>query len=421
MATEITMPQLGLTMESGTVDQWLKKEGDPIKAGEPIVAITTDKLTNEVNAEADGTLLKIVAQEGSDVPVKGLLGYIGQSGEQVSGGPAAPAESPVEPAAVPVETTVAPAPEAGETSGKVRISPLARKMAAQMKIDCSELIGTGPSGRIVKRDILAAEESGTNAAMLATVHVAPLSVKTPAGSATPFPVKHLELMEGDTVTKLTGMRRVVALRMYTSAKEIPPVTQTVKVDVSALMAFRSKINTEGGYKFSVNDYVLKSVAKALKQNPEVLASLDGEQVIHRKHINLGMAVALDEGLIVPVIRDADRLGLEDLSARARDLATRARNNRMSPDEYKDSTFTVSNLGMFGVESFTPIINQPDAAILGVNCIEDELVMEEDGSIRKHQVMRISLTYDHRLMDGAVAAKFEQSIRDLLQNPMDILL
>ena len=234
------------------------------------------------------------------------------------------------------------------------------------------------------------------------------------------PVKNLELMEGDTVEKLTGMRKVVAQRMYTSAVEIPTVTQTVKVDVTALLAFRKKLKEEG-HAFSVNDFVLKAVAKALRRHPEILVSLDGEQIIRRAHVNLGMAVALDAGLIVPVIRDADLLSLEALSAKARDLAERARANQLGADEYKGSTFTVSNLGMFGVESFTPIINQPDAAILGVNCTEDELVMEDDGTIAKHQVLRISLTFDHRLLDGAVAAKFEMTVRDLLEHPMDILL
>ena len=233
-------------------------------------------------------------------------------------------------------------------------------------------------------------------------------------------VKNLELMEGDTVEKLTGMRKVVAQRMYTSAVEIPTVTQTVKVDVTALLAFRKKLKEEG-HAFSVNDFVLKAVAKALRRHPEILVSLDGEQIIRRAHVNLGMAVALDAGLIVPVIRDADLLSLEALSAKARDLAERARANQLGADEYKGSTFTVSNLGMFGVESFTPIINQPDAAILGVNCTEDELVMEDDGTIAKHQVLRISLTFDHRLLDGAVAAKFEMTVRDLLEHPMDILL
>ena len=415
MATEIKMPQLGLTMEEGTVERWLKAEGDAVKTGEPLLEITTDKLTNEVEAEADGILLKIVAPEGTDVPVQGLLGYIGQPGEQVGKtAPAALAETSAAPAAAPAAPAETAAPAV--RGKKIRISPLARKIARQMGVDTAAVTGTGPNGRIIKRDILAAAESASKTAPAVQKSVAPAA----ASSGTAFPVKNLELMEGDTVEKLTGMRKVVAQRMYASAVEIPTVTQTVKVDVTALLAFRKELK-EAGHSFSVNDFVLKAVAKALRKHPEILVSLDGEQIIRRAHVNLGMAVALDAGLIVPVIRDADLLSLEALSAKARDLAERARSNQLGADEYKGSTFTVSNLGMFGVESFTPIINQPDAAILGVNCTEDELVMEDDGTIAKHQVLRISLTFDHRLLDGAVAAKFEMTVRDLLEHPMDILL
>ena len=419
MAYEVLMPQLGLTMEEGTVSQWIKHEGDAVKAGDVVVEITTDKLTNEITSEQDGVLLKIVAQEGEDVPVKGLLAYIGQPGEQVGGTAPAAAAASASPSAEPAAASVS-APAAAPAAGgkRIRISPLARKIARQMGVDYTAVTGTGPSGRIVKRDILAAAEAAPKAA--APAPAARKSAAPAAVSGTAFPVKNLELMEGDTVEKLTGMRKVVAQRMYTSAVEIPTVTQTVKVDVTALLAFRKKLKEEG-HAFSVNDFVLKAVAKALRRHPEILVSLDGEQIIRRAHVNLGMAVALDAGLIVPVIRDADLLSLEALSAKAKDLAERARANQLGADEYKGSTFTVSNLGMFGVESFTPIINQPDAAILGVNCTEDELVMEDDGTIAKHQVLRISLTFDHRLLDGAVAAKFEMTVRDLLEHPMDILL
>ena len=333
MAYEVLMPQLGLTMEEGTVSRWLRQEGEAVKTGEALLEITTDKLTNEVLSEHDGVLLKIVAQEGEDVPVKGLLAYIGQSGETVGGAPAAPAPTPAP----------APAPAA------------------------------------------------------------------------------LELMEGDSVEKLTGMRKVVAERMSRSHSEIPSVTQTTKVDVTELMRLRRQLQQESGVKYSVNDLILKAVAKALRQHPEILVSYDGGRMVRRAHVNLGMAVALDAGLIVPVIRDADRLSLDALSAAARDLADRAKTNRLTADEYKGSTFTVSNLGMFGVESFTPIINQPDAGILGVCAVEDELVMDDQGTISKRQVMRVSFTFDHRLIDGAVAARFALDLRDLLQTPLRILL
>ena len=228
-------------------------------------------------------------------------------------------------------------------------------------------------------------------------------------------------MEGDTVVKLAGMRKVVAERMLASHTEIPPVTQNIKVDVTELMKFRKMLLAETGKKYSVNDLVLKATAKCLRQHPEMLVSFDGNQIIQRAHVNLGMAVALDAGLIVPVIRDADKMGLDQLAATAKDLATRAKENKLGADEYKGSTFSVSNLGMFGIETFTPIINQPDAAILGVCAIQDELALDDEGNVTKKQVMRLSVTLDHRLLDGAVVAKFQMDLRDLLQNPMSILL
>ena len=415
MAYEILMPQLGLTMEEGTVSSWLKHEGDAVKAGEAILEITTDKLTNEVTSEHDGVLLKIVAQEGEDIPVKGLLGYVGQAGEQV-GGAAAPAAVPVEAVAPAAASAAVIAPAAVSAGGaRIRISPFARKLAANMGVDYSALTGSGPSGRIVAKDIYAAAEARKSAPAAAPAAPA-------AAPAAPAAKKSgLELMEGDTIAKLSGMRKVVAERMLQSHTEIPPVTQNTKVDVTALMKFRKSLIETAGKKFSVNDLILKATAKVLRAHPEVLVSYDNGQVIQRAHVNLGMAVALDAGLIVPVIRDADKMGLDELAAKAKDLATRAKENKLTTDEYKGSTFSVSNLGMFGIETFTPIVNQPDAGILGVCAIQDELVMDDEGNISKHQVMRLSFTYDHRLIDGAVAAKFIMDLRDLLQSPMNILL
>ena len=411
MAYEVLMPQLGLTMEEGTVSQWIKHEGDAVKTGDVLLEITTDKLTNEVTSEHDGVLLKIVAQEGEDVPVKGLLCYVGQPGEAVGDAPAAAAAAAPAAPAAPAAAAPVPAPVAAG-GARIRISPLARKTAAKLGVDVSGIVGSGPSGRIRQQDVLAAAKAPKAAAPVAA---------EPAPAAKPVSKTGLELMEGDTVSKLAGMRKVVAQRMLQSHTEIPPVTQNTKVDVTELMKFRKMLLAETGNKYSVNDLILKATAKCLRQHPEVLVSLDGDQVIQRAHVNLGMAVALDAGLIVPVIRDADRMGLDALSAAAKDLASRAKSNKLTPDEYKGSTFSVSNLGMFGIETFTPIVNQPDAAILGVCAVEDELVMDDEGNISKHQVMRLSFTYDHRLIDGAVAAKFVMALRDLLEKPMSIIL
>ncbi len=419
MAYEVLMPQLGLTMEEGTVSQWIKHEGDEVKTGDVIVEITTDKLTNEVASEHDGVMLKIVAQEGEDIPVKGLLCYIGQPGEAVGDAPAAPAAAPAAAEAAPAAAApaAAPAPVAAANGKRIRISPLARKTAAKMGVDYSGIAGTGPSGRIVVKDILAAAEAQKNAPVAAPAAAEAAPAKKAA------PKAGLELMEGDTVVKLTGMRKVVAERMLASHTEIPPVTQNIKVDVTELMKFRKMLLAETGKKYSVNDLVLKAIAKCLTQHPEILVSFDeaNHQIIQRKHVNIGMAVALDAGLITPVIRDADKMGLDTLAATAKDLAARAKENKLLPDEYKGSTITVSNLGMFGIETFTPIINQPDSVIVGVCAIEDELQMDDEGKLSKHQVMRLSVTLDHRTLDGAVVAKFEMDLRDILQNPMSIVL
>lgn len=405
MATEIRMPQFGVSMETGTVAQWLKAEGDTVKDGDVLASIETEKLTNDVVSEVDGVLLKIVAQEGEDVPVQGLMAYVGQPGEALpdAGGTAAPA------AAESAPVTVESVPAAGQVSGgRVKASPLARKIAAKLGVDLSQVTPGGTSGRIRADDVRA------YAAQVPAAPAAPAAAPAPAAAAA-------ELMDGDTVEKLSGMRKVVAQRMQQSHTEIPPVTQVTKVDVTALMQFRKELLEKTGKKYSVNDLLLKATAKCLAAHPEMLVSFDGSQIIHRAHVNLGMAVALDTGLIVPVIRDADKLSLDALAARAKDLAARAKDGGLTPDDYKGSTFTVSNLGMFGIEMFTPIVNQPDAAILGVTAVEDELVMEPDGTISKHQVMRLCCTFDHRAMDGAVEARFGMALRDLLQSPVEILL
>lgn len=404
MATEIRMPQFGVSMETGTVAQWLKAEGDTVKAGDVLASIETEKLTNDVVSEVDGVLLKIVAQEGEDIPVQGLMAYIGQPGEALPDGSGTTAPAAAESAPVTVESV----PAAGQVSGgRVKASPLARRIAAKLGVDLSQVTPGGTSGRIRADDVRA---------YAAQVPTAPAAAAAPAPTAAAA-----EQMDGDTVEKLSGMRKVVAQRMQQSHTEIPPVTQVTKVDVTALMQFRRELLEKTGKKYSVNDLILKATAKCLAAHPEMLVSFDGSQIIHRAHVNLGMAVALDTGLIVPVIRDADKLSLDALAACAKDLAARAKDGGLTPDDYKGSTFTVSNLGMFGIEMFTPIVNQPDAAILGVTAVEDELVMEADGTISKHQVMRLCCTFDHRAMDGAVEARFGMALRDLLQSPVEILL
>ncbi len=418
MAHEILMPQLGLTMEEGTVSSWLKHEGDAVKAGDAIAEITTDKLTNEIKSEFDGIMLKIVAEEGEDIPVKGLLAYIGEPGESVGDANTAQlncaSKAELKPETI-INAPVIPATADVTAIGtRVRISPLARKTAAKLGItDFTGIAGSGTAGRIVQADIIAAAETVKNASEAARAEETKAAKPQAKGS--------LELMDGDTISKLTPMRKVIAERMLKSSTEIPMVTQNTKTDVTELVKFRKMLINETGHKYSVNDLILKATAKALKKHPEILVSYDNGQIIQRAHVNIGMAVATDTGLIVPVIRDADKLGLEAISDKAKDLATRAKDNQLLPDEYKGSTFSISNLGMFGIESFSPIINQPDAGILGVCAINDELVMDDEGNISKHQFMRLSFTFDHRLIDGAIAAKFIMDLRDLIQTPMNVIL
>ena len=413
MAFEIKMPQLGLTMEEGTVTKWIKQQGDAVKAGDVLLEITTDKLTSEVVSEYDGILLKIVAQEGEDVPVKGLLAYVGQAGETVEGEISqkavedAPKQTQIQQPTEPVLTI--------QNGNRIKISPLAKKTAAKLGVDYTTIKGSGPMGRIVQKDILSAVENTKTVSAPITETTPTMSTNVSSKAST------LELMQGDEVIKMTGMRKVVAERMTKSAREIPTVTQNVKIDVTDLVALRKKINEELNVKYSLNDYIIKAVAKALKQNRHILVSMDGDQIIKRAHVNIGMAVALEEGLIVPVIKDADKMGLDEISKTAKDLAERARTNKLGLEEYKGSTFSISNLGMFCVETFDPIINQPDSGILGVCAVQDELVMDEEGNISKRQFMRISFTFDHRLIDGATAAKFEVVIKELLENPMQILV
>ena len=405
MAQEVKMPQLGLTMEEGTIETWHKKEGDKVAKGEILLEIATDKITSEIESEFDGVVLKLIAAEGEDVPVQGVIAIIGEEGEQVDTGskPADPIEeSKVQESSREVAVkseTLAPVTSAG---GRVKISPLAKKTAEKMGIDYTSLAGSGPGGRIIQQDVLDAKDK--------------VVVKE---EKAPVQIVQEDKKEGGTVLK--GMRKVVAERMLQSHLEIPPVTQNMKIDVTKLIEFRKSVNeTREEKKFSINDFVLKAVAKALAKNPHIMVSLIDGQIFQNSNVNIGMAVSTDTGLIVPVINDADKLSLEALSSKAKDLALRARENKLDMDEYKGSTFTVSNLGMFGVESFTPIINQPDAAILGVCSVEDELALE-DGVVVQKKKMKISLTYDHRLLDGAVAAKFQQEIKKLLENPMEILL
>lgn len=412
MATEITMPQLGLTMTEGTIGAWKKSVGDKIALDDVLVEIETDKLTTEINSEVEGVLLAILAREGEEVPVQGIIAYIGQEGEEL---PAASQSSSAAPEASAASATVQAVQAAGSAApqaaqgGRVRISPLAKKIAQELELDYSKLAGSGPGGRIIQKDVLVASAQPVTSAVAAS-----------ASSVVPATGNAIQQESGSRRERMSSMRKVVGERMFKSHSEIPVVTQNVKADVTALMQFRATLNQNRERRFSVNDLVLKALAKALAANPYMLTSIDGNEIVYHERVNLGMAVAIEGGLIVPVIMDADKLSLEALSMKAADLASRARSGQLALEEYQNSTFSMSNLGMFGVESFTPIINQPNAGILGVCSIEDELALVE-GQVVLKKVTRLCLTYDHRLLDGAQAAKFQLALKALLENPLEILL
>lgn len=412
MATAITMPQLGLTMEEGTVVSWLKSIGDVVSKGEPILEITTDKLSNEIESEVDGVLLSICAQEGDDVPVKGILGYIGQPGESID-------EVSTEPNKVEEECKANDIVLTDNSTDlnnniketvRIKISPLAKKASKKLNVNIENLQGSGPGGRIIYNDIVEASKCKTKEKE-ELIEIDEVEQNS-----------NIDSMKDIKREKIIGMRKVVSKRMLQSHLEIPSVTQSIKVDVTKLLDFRSMIN-EGRKKedkFSINDLILKAVSKVLRDNKHILVSIDGDEVVYNSSVNIGMAVAIDEGLIVPVIKDADKLSLESISKIAKSLAEKARKGTLNMDEYQGSTFSVSNLGMYAIDMFTPIINQPNSAILGVCAIEDVVSLVDDNVVTK-KIMRIVITFDHRLFDGAVIARFQLSIKELLENPMNIVL
>ena len=439
MATEILMPKLGLTMKTGTIVSWLKSEGADVREKEPVLEIETEKLSYNVESPADGVLLKILASEGEKYPVASVLGYVGGQGEAVPGaGGAAIAGAPDggAPGAQPQTAGTAgadgPADAAGTQnaaaaysaaaadnpptaySGRVFISPLARKMAADLGIDYRQIKGSGPNGRIVKADIDAFKLSGAF---------------TRSGAKQPEPAQHKPLVitsgpaergKPNSIIPYTGLRRAIGEKMTGAWETIPMVTHQVSADAGALTQYRAMINagvSEKSECVTIGELLLKLTAVALSAHPVVNSSLTGEGIAVHGRISLGMATATERGLIVPVIHDAAGKGLLTISKEAKDLAARAKNGGLTPDEVSDATFTVSNLGGFGsVDYFTPIINPPQAAILGVGRVADAVVAI-DGGPGVRPMVGLSLTYDHRIIDGATAAEFIRTLMDLMAFPV----
>ncbi len=422
--TEIIMPKAGMDMQEGKLIRWLKSVGDKVEFDEPIMEIETDKITMEVESPATGVILAQYGKEDSMIPVLEVIGWIGKEGEVPPAAPAAggAAAAPAAVEAAPA-TPVASAPVAAASvaSGDVIATPYAKALAKEKGIDLGSVAPSGKHGEIKANDVLAtplakriADDQGVDLSAVAGSGHAGKVTKADVLASVPVPTA-----EGDVRIPVKGMRKVIAQRMLASHTQCPVVTQNMKVDVTKLLALRKQLNEGREQKISVNDFMIKIVARVVAESELARTQIDGDEFVVKAHANIGFAVGMDEGLLVPVIREANRYGLGEISSMAKDLAKRARAGALKPDELSGGTFTISNVGMYGIHSFTPIINQPESGILGVCAIEDELALVE-GEIVVKKVMMLSLTWDHRIMDGTGAANLQLRMKELIENPMEAL-
>jgi pyruvate dehydrogenase E2 component (dihydrolipoamide acetyltransferase) len=433
MATAIVMPALSPTMKEGKITRWIKKEGDKISSGEAIAECETDKSNLEIEAYEDGFLVKVLVKEGETATVGAPIGFIGEKGEKVDASAAAapkgetaaaapppapaaqkkPEASP--PATVPSRAPAAPRPASGQVvplrpapepqggDGRLRASPLARKMAEQQGLDLAALQGSGPQGRIIKRDIEEAmSQGGAARKVVPPVHL---------GAAA------FERREPQMVP-MSSMRKVIAQRMTEVKPGVPHFYLTVHVEMDAALKIRDEAKALDS-KVSVNDIVLKAAAVALRNVPKMNVSLQGDRIQQFSNVDVGIAVAIEDGLITPVLRDADLKGLAQISAEVRDLAERARRKALKPQEYSGGSITVSNLGMYGISEFVAIINPPQSGIIAVGAVEERPVARE-GQLVVRRMMTATLSGDHRIVDGALGAEYLKEFKTLLERPMRLL-
>ena len=434
MATEIIMPVLGMTMEFGIIVEWMKKEGDSVTEGEVLFNVETDKSVMEVEARAAGTLLKILHGPGDEVPIQQVIGYIGSQGETIDGngggdtggGAVSEAVSSVDaagtgaidapgddtPAIVSPEQNGQGMPVIAETDGRpdrIKISPKARKHARDLGVAIENIVGTGPGGRIVFSDVEA------HAAQAPATAPAPSAVPAMAGPGS----KRVQ-----SRAPLSGLRKVAAARLAESASTVPHFFLTMDVDMTRITSLREQLlaygEKRGLARVSVNDLIIKAAGITLRAFPAVNASLDGNEIVQYADVNVGFAVALDDGLVVPVVASADQKSVFEIAAITRALGEKARGKGLGPEDYGYGTFTISNLGMYGVDQFTAIINPPEAAILAVGRIKDTPVAV-DGKVEIKAMMSITLSSDHRLIDGAVSGRFLAHFRDILEQPLELLI
>jgi pyruvate dehydrogenase E2 component (dihydrolipoamide acetyltransferase) len=465
MPINVLMPALSPTMEKGNLAKWLKNEGDKVSPGDVLAEIETDKATMEVEAIDEGVLAKIIVPDGTaDVPVNELIALIAEEGEDPAkveapadgGGASKPEESKSQekaeaksetksegkadaPAAPPAMSDAAPAPSKAppvpKTGSGERIfaSPLARRIAKDAGLDLKAVKGSGPHGRIIERDVRAAIEKGVGKAEAATPAAKPEAPKAaPAGAMaqgmSADQVKAMYPADSYEEVSLDGMRKTIAKRLLESKQTIPHFYLTLDVELDALMALRKQLNDAAtkdkdgkpAYKLSVNDFVIKALALSLQKVPDANAVWAEDRILRFKHSDVGVAVAIEGGLFTPVIREAETKSLSAISAQMKDLAGRARNKRLKPEEYQGGTTAVSNLGMFGIREFSAVINPPHATILAVGAGEKRVVVKDDAPAVV-QAMSVTLSCDHRVVDGALGAELLQSFKGLIENPMGMLV
>ena len=437
MPIEILMPALSPTMEEGTLAKWLVKEGDTVSSGDIIAEIETDKATMEFEAVDEGTIGKIIVAEGSEgVKVNALIAVLLEDGEEASdavlssapaddtGNKAAAKAVTAEPATPTAERSATPAPAAPAASDGTRIfaSPLARRIAADQGLELSALQGSGPHGRIVKADVLAAGDAPTKPAPTAGPAVS-AATPAPAPSVSADAIAKIYADREFTEIPLDGMRKTIAARLTEAKQTIPHFYLRRDIKIDNLLSFRGQLNKQleaRGVKLSVNDFIIKACALALQTVPAANAVWAGDRVLQLTPSDVAVAVAIEGGLFTPVLKDAEQKSLSTLSTEMKDLATRARSKKLAPHEYQGGSFAISNLGMFGIDNFDAVINPPHGAILAVGAGVKKPVIDEDGQVSVATVMSVTLSVDHRVIDGALGAELLQAIVDNLENPMGML-
>jgi pyruvate dehydrogenase E2 component (dihydrolipoamide acetyltransferase) len=409
MAEVIRMPKMSDTMTEGVIVSWLKQVGDDIKPGDILAEVETDKATMELENYVKGTLLHIGIPAGGSVPVDALIAIVGQKGDDITAllsGASAPAAPAAKAEEVKTETVSAPATTAPtantSTDSRVKASPLAKKIADEKGIDINSISGSGDGGRIVKRDV----ETFTPASKGSSKSTVVLPTVVGQESFDEVPVSQ--------------MRKVIARRLSESKHTAPHFYLTMSINMDKVIEARKAMLEYSPVKISVNDIIIKAVAGALRKNPAANSSWLGDKIRYNHHINIGVAVAIEDGLIVPVVKFADSKSLSHISAEVKELADKAKNKKLQPSEFEGNTFTISNLGMFGIDEFTAIINPPDACILAVGAAK-ETVIVENGQMKIGQVMKVTLSCDHRVVDGAVGSAFLKTLKELLENPVKLLV